>query len=539
MSLAPAADPPPPSPRDQSAGALPNEGRQPAVALAKAGPDDHTLNDGHHLARGAAANLVVLLAANFRGVFTFLIARILGEASLGRFLLAYAALDLLSKGAMLGFDSTIVPLVAPHAAAGDRAGARRTFRRALAATMVAAAALTAAAWPFAVWLSRTGRLDAFTAGESLMLAGVLGMAVARVCTGASRSVLDMTSEFYSRGLVETWVTTGVFVIAIALGIRDLAPALAVALGVTVSAIAGYILAARALTTRIPARDGSRAPRLRSLGDMLRFSLPTAGSSLLTVLVLQADVLMLGAYVNRAPGVTAVTFGVFCAAAEITGGLRKVRQVFDPIFAPIVAARSLSDNREQLRATVSGPGRWVLTAQLPLVAIPVFAGGTVLSVYGSGFRDGALWIALLGLAHGANSFAGLVETLLMVERPMLNLINAAATVVAQVVTGLVLIPRLGVTGAALSMLIGFTVQGILRFAEVRHVFGWSWPWASLSRPVVAALVAGIPAAAVRFFAGSGGEVPAGLLFLALYFGTWFVLGAEPEDQAVWRRLLKRD
>jgi hypothetical protein len=87
--------------------------------------------------------------------------------------------------------------------------------------------------------------------------------------------------------------------------------------------------------------------------MLRFSMPIAASSLLTG-VMQADVLLLGTYVNRAPGVTVETFGVFCAAAQIAGGLRKVRRVFDPIFAPIVASRRVSDDRAALRATVAGP-----------------------------------------------------------------------------------------------------------------------------------------------------------------------------------------
>ena len=36
--------------------------------------DDPALVDGQHLARGAAANVIVLVAANFRGLFTFLIA---------------------------------------------------------------------------------------------------------------------------------------------------------------------------------------------------------------------------------------------------------------------------------------------------------------------------------------------------------------------------------------------------------------------------------------------------------------------------------
>ena len=48
-------------------------------------------------------------------------------------------------------------------------------------------------------------------------------------------------------------------------------------------------------------------------------------------------LLLGTYVNRAPGVTVASVGVFCAAAQVAGGQRKVRQISDPFFAPNVAA----------------------------------------------------------------------------------------------------------------------------------------------------------------------------------------------------------
>jgi O-antigen/teichoic acid export membrane protein len=220
-------------------------------------------------------------------------------------------------------------------------------------------------------------------------------------------------------------------------------------------------------------------------------------------------------------------------------MRKVRQVFDPIFAPVAATRAVAGQRGSLRETVAGPGRWILSAQLPLVGALLLSSGLVLSVYGPGFRQGALWLALLGLAHGANSFAGLVETLIMIQRPGLNLFNAAAPIVVQLVVGVLLIPRVGVTGAALAMCAGFTIQGVLRFAEVRHVFGWSWPWSSLRRPLAAFFIALVPAVAVRLAAAAIGEITAeliaGVLFLGLYAAVWRVLGAEPADREVWRRL----
>lgn len=521
--------------------------RVPEVQAGASGPASEVVEDGHHMARGAAANALVLLASNFRAVFIFLIARLLGQAALGRFGLAFAATELLSKAGMLGFDNSIIPFLAPRVASGDVEGSRRLFKQVSLVAGVGSLVVAAFAVPLGTRLGVSGGLDALAHGGALMLLALPGIAVARIATSASRSVLAMSNEFYSRGLVETWVTTGVFVVTVALGIRDEAPALAVVVGTGAGACVAWGLASRALTARIPSlaqghavtlRDDLDPQRFATFWGRLRFSLPIAGSSLLTVLVMQADVLLLGTFVNRAPGVTAEAFGVFCVASEIAGGLRKVRQVFDPIFAPIVANRAAFTDRESLRVTVSGPGRWVLAVQLPAVAVMGLAAGPILSIYGPGFSSGALWLALLAVAHGTNAFAGLVETLLMIERPSLNLVNASVTVCVQVLTGLWLIPRLGVTGAALAMCIGFASQGVLRFAEVRHVFGWHWPWRTLVRPLVAGAVGAVPAAALAVVGGPWADVAAALAFVGAYAGCWLWLGADPEDRAIWRRLTAR-
>jgi O-antigen/teichoic acid export membrane protein len=494
----------------------------------------HHSEDGHQLARGALANGLVLVAANFRGVFTFLIARLLGQAALGRFGLVFTVTDLLSKPATLGFEEGMVPLAAGRVAATDGAGARDIYRRGLTAALVASVALAAIGWPLLEWLTRARGLEAFGGGASIMLLALPGITLARISTAASRAVLAMRNEFYSRGLVETWVTTAVFVAAIALGLRGMAPSLAVVVGATAGGLVAGLLARRALA-RVP---GDQPANRRSTWSAVRFSAPIAGSGLLTVLMLNIDVLILGAYVGRVPGVTVEAFGAFCAAAEIAGGMRKVRQIFDPIFAPVAATRAAMPDAGALRHTVESPGRWVLAAQLPLVGVLVLASGTVMSIYGSSFREGALWLALLAVAHGSNSFAGLVETLMMVKRPSLNLANAIVTVALQAIVSVILIPRIGVTGAALAMCIGFAAQGVIRFAEVRHVFGWSWPWHSLKRPLAAFALAMPPAVGLRLTGGVWSEVAAALAFAAIYIGAWMWMGPDPADREVWQRLTSR-
>jgi peptidoglycan biosynthesis protein MviN/MurJ (putative lipid II flippase) len=151
----------------------------------------------------------------------------------------------------------------------------------------------------------------------------------------------------------------------------------------------------------------------------------------------------------------------------------------------------------------------------------------------------VWLALLGLAHGMSSFAGLVETLFYVKRPTLNVVNAVVTIIVQAIVSLLLIPRMGVTGAALGMLAGFASQAVLRFIEMRHVFGWSWPWHSLTRPVVAFVAAIVPGALIRLFVpGPWGEAASATLFVLLYAAAWSRMGADPADREIWRRLRAR-
>ena len=71
-------------------------------------PADH----GAELKRGAWANLIAMLASNFRGIFTFLVARLLGPAALGIFSVAWAATDLVSKIGIFGLDDTIITFIA-------------------------------------------------------------------------------------------------------------------------------------------------------------------------------------------------------------------------------------------------------------------------------------------------------------------------------------------------------------------------------------------------------------------------------------------
>src|SRR5207249_11785917 len=86
---------------------------------------------GVELKRGAFLNTLAMLASNFRGIFTFLVARLLGPAALGISSVAWSATDVLSKIGVLGLDNAIITFIARSEAVADRARSRMLFRLAV------------------------------------------------------------------------------------------------------------------------------------------------------------------------------------------------------------------------------------------------------------------------------------------------------------------------------------------------------------------------------------------------------------------------
>ena len=283
------------------------------------------------------------------------------------------------------------------------------------------------------------------------------------------------------------------------------------------------------------RDGGNAAAQTTTPAILRFSAPIATYSLLNMLIMRMDVLLLG-FLGPSVGVSLGTIGIFVASVEISGGMRKVRQAFDPMFTPIIASQSAVRDRAAMEQSFAQLGRWVLAAQLPLMGVLCLAGGIGLRIFGPGFEAGATWVALLAIAHATNSFVGLAETVIMIERPKLNLLNSGVTVAVQFGASLLLIPILGATGAALCMVLAYVMQGVLRYAELRVLFKWHWPWRALARPAGAFAIAMAVALPLRLLIGGWqGELASGLTFLGAYVGAWKVIGLEDSDREVLRQL----
>ena len=493
-----------------------------------------TLSRGAWLAKGTLVNALATLASNLRGIFTILVARLLGGPALGTFSLAWAVTDLLSKIGTCGFDLTAVAHVAKHEAHGNPGSGRRIMQLTLTIALLLSAGI-ALAGAAVIWIAGPAiGLDAAHArATAVLLFALPGIALYRVSTALSRGKGVMKHDVFSRGITESLGTPLALIVVVLLGWRELAAELAVVAGTLTSGLVAFFLARRLFVDRgSPSADPAASSLVRS-------SAPVALYSLINIAIMQLDLIVLGLFVGRARGVTLETIGIYAAGVQIAGGLRKISQVFTPIFTAAVAGELAQGNLRAAESTYGYLARWMLALLLPLIAVLVLAGDAVLSIFGAPFSEGATWLSVLAVVCALNAFVSLAEPILMIHRPGANLVNSAVALAGAVAALVLLIPAYGPLGAAVAMLVPYSLLGGLRAIQVSHMLAWQWPWRALTKPCIAASLA-LPAAAAIRLIGTGLDVHvlAGLVYLAGYAAAWRVIGIDAGDRAIWRGLMGR-
>jgi O-antigen/teichoic acid export membrane protein len=499
--------------------------------------DKDSSSHGATLARGAAINTLAFLASNLRGIFTFLVARLLGSAVLGIFGLAWAAMDLVSKFCTLGFDYSAIAFIAQAEGAGDRESSRRVRRAALTVSCTSSVLLAVCGF-FLLWIfgPAAGLRPEFVRASAVMLLALPGVTLYRVNTAFSRGMTVMQHDIYSRGLTESFGTAAALLVAFALGARQLAPEFAGIAGTLASGLVAFFLARRLFTAQ---GAGAVLPNDDLVPSLLRTSAPIALYDLLNIGIMRIDLIMLGWFVGRAPGVTLQTLGIYAAAVEVGGGLRKVSQSFTPIFTPIVARQVGGHQIREAEASYGYLARWMLAILLPAVVVLGLAGGAIMTIFGSTFYRGGIWAAVIGCGCALNAFVSLGETILMVERPKINLMNSTIAFVAAVGLNLLLIPAYGALGAAFGVLCPYVIKGLLRWIEIRYFYEWRWPWHALFKPWIAALIA-LPCGVLLRWVSQAwwSDLAAAALYLAGYFIAWRIIGLDPSDRAVLAQLFPK-
>ncbi len=262
-----------------------------------------------------------------------------------------------------------------------------------------------------------------------------------------------------------------------------------------------------LLRRRAARDPEEVPTAGIVAEFWSFTWPRSISQVSQVIIQRADIVIVGALLSPAAAAVYTVATRFVPLGQL--GVQAVQQVIQPRFAHLLAIGDRQSLGEVFRTTTA----WNMAMAWPLYLTIAGLPALYLGIFGPGFRDQGVGVVLvMAAAMMIGVASGPVDTLLLMSgRSGLSLLNSLVALVVDITLCFVLVPRIGIIGAAVAWCAAVSIRAALGYFQIRRQLGIS----PLSKPaaVVAAAALGcfgLPLGAVSATAGASLPV-AGVVF----------------------------
>ena len=184
-----------------------------------------------------------------------------------------------------------------------------------------------------------------------------------------------------------------------------------------------------------------------------------------MIILWLDILLVGALASS------YAAGVYSAVSKLaiigTFTLEGNRLAIGPRLSALLARRQYDRAAELYQSST----RWLMLASWPLYAVFAIFPAAVLNIFGPRYTVGASALTVLSLAMLVNLGTGNVTVvLLMGGRSSWSAINAGAALAVNIGLNLLLVPRIGILGAAIAWAASIVVDNVTAMVEIRWVMG---------------------------------------------------------------------
>ena len=457
------------------------------------------------LARSGALSLAgSAFAALAALALTALVSNSYGPDGTGVFFQAVAVFTVVTQVLKLGTNSALIRFVTAKRALTSGPGGTDAWRVTLLAVLpvlvvsgLAALAVALAATPLANLLA--------PAAHAAELAGLLVALAPFIVVGSVLGVLQTVARLV-RGVGTFTVLQSIALPASRLGVVFAVVLLGTGTAGAETAFFGWlavlapwllvtavVVAAPLLADRRAAHPaaGRTTPR-----EFWAFSAPRAvGASLETALD-WSDVLVVAALTSpRDAGVYAVVTRAVRAGQVID---RAMRIAVSPRISHLLAVNDRA-GATTLHTSVT---RGLILLSWPFYLTLVFLGPAVLSLFGPGFTSGQLALAILAAAMMISSGSGMLQSVLLQGgRSPWQMYNKAAVLAVNIGLSVLLVPVIGISGAAISWLTCIVLDTALASWQVHRLMGVRLePRALLPSAVLPLAFFGVGCLAIRLVAG---------------------------------------
>ncbi|MFC1593790.1 glycosyltransferase [Candidatus Omnitrophota bacterium] len=400
------------------------------------------------VARGAGISFFgSLFGAGIYGVTHLIIARLLGAELFGIYSLGFAIFGIAEIISRVGLHEGAVRYVALYVGEGDYKRAKGVVFQSIVFSFCAGIGIGVilffTAGLFAEHIFRNPHMEKVIKIFSL---GVPFEASLIVALYVTRGFQKMRYFVWVRNFFNPLVNLSLIGILYALGFK-LYGAVAAWL---ISSALGFLLTLYFISRELrPARE---VKPVFETAKLIKFSLPLSISDVLFFIIMWTDALMLGYFRNESD------VGIYRAAVHVAFILTIFLRSFIAIFSPIIADLYNRKKRTELEDLFKITTKWMSFLTLPFCIIALFSSQEIMGLFGVRFVFGAQVLIILVLAQLFRCSIGPARHILMMSgHQNVILVNDIVVASVNVVLNLFLIPRYGMSGAAVAT--GISILGM--------------------------------------------------------------------------------
>lgn len=465
-----------------------------------------------------------VLGRGFKYLLVVVLARGLGDATLGTFALGFVLVRFGTAISNLGFESTMRKYI-PIYRSNDEQGK-------ITGLLLAGIGLSAVGGTLIAVVVRSGlsRFEVFggvaTKTLTLLLFAIPFLSMAKSLDAATLGYDRTRFSVYIRDFGQE----GLGVLFVGVGILSVGTETAAAAGY-VLALAGTAVIALLAVRRLGGFDGLGTVAFEAR-ETLSYSVVTAFSTLTQLMVLWVDIVVLSVLISRS--LVGQYQAAYQTSALLTFGLAASNSIF-----PSLASRLYKENKiEELKRLFSALVKWIGVLTWSAVAYTVVLSNEILLIFGASFQNATQTLMVLAVAQGVVASVGPAGyLLLMTGNERLELIIQLAIGGINIVLNLLLVPQFGILGAAVATGISLTLLNVIRSVVVQRLYGYYPNLSDFAVSIVpAAGVAAVALLAERldydpFVTLIGAGIGAGAVFLLVSY----TLVLEEADSALLRTI----
>jgi O-antigen/teichoic acid export membrane protein len=410
-------------------------------------------------ARGGAIAFILKIASAFFAILNqIVLARILGAGGMGEVLLALSVIFIASQIAKFGMEDAMMRFIPMYIEKKDSKKLKGTIYFTLRFCFFASVSFIFIVLAFSEFIS----INIFNSDRLIQL---LPIAVIALPLSAVRGVTGGILKGYRdtlKALLPEFVVSPFFriLIFLLLSIRGNNPEFAIYAFVAGEALAVLLSAIFLLKKIQTIKTNTHSCEYK---EVMSVAFTMIFTSLSIILFTQTDLWIIGMYSSTE------SVGIYGAATKLVNLIILPLGIFSAIIPPLIASLHTSGDLIELTKVVRASSRWILSASMPVILMLIFEGNLILKyVFGTGFTAGYTALLILSAGQIINASTGLVGYLLQMTggHRVLMKINIFWGIL-NVLLNIVLVPRLGIFGAALSTAFSLAMANITAVIAVRR------------------------------------------------------------------------